>query len=317
MVTDDKPPVLWFNGAIVPWHEARVHVWSELAIRGASVFEGIRAYWDGERRAHYVLALDTHLRRLRESSQLLRFPDGDALLPAMRAGALDLVRALGQAEDLYVRPTIYIDEGRYGWRADSVRLGSYVVAFPVPRVPSPRPGVRCCVSTWRRADDLVMSPRVKAGAAYLAMRLPHIEADQRGLDDAILLNSRDKVSETTGAALFLVRRGAAVTPPLTAGILESITRDLVIGLLRGEGVRVDEREVDRTELYVADEVFMCGTLCEVQEIVEIDGMPIAPGGVRHVTPLAQRLYERLYDPRQEASAGLLTEVPQEGTPRTR
>lgn len=291
-MSDERPDVLWFNGAVVPWNEGRVHVWSELAIRGTSVFEGIRAYWHEGTRSHYLLALDEHLARLFRSARLLRLPT--AMTASTVAAAIEeLVAALGVDDHLYVRPTLYVDAGRYSDRLDEVVTGAYVVAFPVSRPPLPRPGVRCTVSSWRRMPDDVLPPRAKAGGAYLAFRLPLAEARDRGFDDAILLDARGKVTEATGAALIMVSDGRAVTPPLTAGVLESITRARLMSLLRDDlGVPVEEREIDRTELYLADEVLLCGTLAEVQPVVAVDNVTLpgaAPGTV--TAALAERYAE--------------------------
>jgi branched-chain amino acid aminotransferase len=290
-MTEKRPAILWFNGAIVPWDQGTVHVWSELAIRGVSVFEGLRSYWSAEDRCHNLVALDLHLKRLYESARIMRLPvDTDA--STLTRAIYDLIAALGHDEHLYVRPTLYVDSGRYAASGRDVVCGAYIVAFPVPRAQATLMGARCCVSTWRRASDLTMPPRAKAGAAYQAFRLPLIEAQQRGFDDAILLNDRGTVAEATGAAVFIVRDGDIITPPATSGILESITRRLVIDLLRTEyGRSVIEREIDRTELYVADEIFMCGTLAEVQPVVEIDDLVVGGGAPGPVTTAVRDRYQ--------------------------
>jgi branched-chain amino acid aminotransferase len=203
-----------------------------------------------------------------------------------------LVDRLDYKKHMYIRPTLYIDNGRYGYDLSQVTCGSYIVAFPVERSPLSEIGARVCVSTWRRSSDLVFPPRAKAGAAYQAFRLPIIEAKERGLDDAVILNDNGTVAETTGAALFIRRNSKVSTPPVTASILESITREIIIEILEKDfGVLVEQRDVDRTELYVSDEIFMCGTLCEVQPIIEVDGVTIGSG-----TPgsLTQALRDRYF-----------------------
>lgn len=275
---ETTPEVIWWNGMLVPWREATVHVTSEVATRGVNVFEGTRAYWQEAHERHAILYLDRHIARLRQSARLLRIPADDAgeHIARMRDGLPDLVRALGHQGDLYLRPTLYIDEGRYGWRPGEVRLGSYIAGYPTGERPAET--ITCVVSTWRRTPDLAISPLIKVGAAYQAFRLPRIEARLAGADEAILLNTRDTVAETGGAAVFLVRDGAAVTPPLADGVLDSITRRAVIRLLRSRlNVPVVERSIPRTELYTADEAFLCGTLDEVRIIAGVDGMPVGSG----------------------------------------
>jgi branched-chain amino acid aminotransferase len=307
----EKPELAWFNGRVVPWHEARVHVWSELAIRGTNVFEGLRAYWNEREERYYLLSLDPHLRRLYQSGRLLRFPP-HLSVEVFRRAIFDLLTALDLREHAYVRPTIYIEEGRYGFEPGEIDMGAYVVAFPTPRPAQTLRGARCCVSSWRRSGELVFSPRIKAGAAYQAFRLPLIEAHERGFDDAILLNADDKVAEASGAAVFIIRDGTIITPPVTAGILESISRRNVIELLRAEhGKTVVEREIDRTELYIADEIFMCGTLCEIQPVIAVDGYTIGDGTPGPLTTVYRDRYFQICESGAEAPYGWLTPVGEE------
>ncbi|MCG5211976.1 aminotransferase class IV [Streptosporangium soli] len=284
------PELIWWNGRLTAWDDARVHVTSEVATRGTNVFEGLRAYWQPGRRRHAVVYLRRHLARLEQSARLIRFPadESAALVKELLDGVPRLIQALNHQGDLYLRPTLYIEEGRYGWRPGQVRLGSYIAGYPTDaRSEAP---MSCIVSSWRRTSDLAVSPLVKVGAAYQAFRLPRIEAALAGADEAILLNAGDTVAETGGAAVFLLRGGTAVTPPLADGVLDGITRGVVIDLLRSRlGVPVVERSVPRTELHLADEAFVCGTLDEIRAIGSIDGLPAnaAPGPV---TTAVRELY---------------------------
>lgn len=275
------PEVIWWNGDLAPWDRARVHVTSEVATRGASVFEGIRAYEQAGDGQSALVHPDRHFDRLARSATILRFPAEQAAahIARMRTGIADLVRALGGGRDLYLRPTLFIERGRYGWRPDDTVLGSYIVGYPTDARPE-RP-LRCVVSSWRRCGDLAISPLAKTGAAYQAFRLPRIEAAMAGADEAILLNDADTVSETGGASLFIVRDGGVATPPLGDSVLDGITRGVVLELLAEMGVPVTERSIPRTELYIAEEAFLCGTLDEVRPIGSIDGVELgaAPGAI--------------------------------------
>ncbi|MFJ4622469.1 aminotransferase class IV [Streptomyces sp. NPDC088812] len=287
---EKNPAVLWWNGRVVPWADATVHVTSEVATRGTNVFEGLRAYWQPEQERHAVVQFTAHLDRLAQSARLIRLPAEATAehIAQLRTGVTELVQALGPGRDLYLRPTLYIDQGRYGWRPEDVTLGSYIAAYETD--PTPTAPMSCIVSTWRRTADSAISPLIKVGAAYQAFRLPRIEAAAQGVDEAILLNSRDTVAETGGAAIFLIRDGAAVTPPLADGVLDSITRRTVIALLREEvGIPVVERSVPRTELYTADEAFLCGTLDEIRGIGAIDGLPF-PSATGPVTTAVRDAY---------------------------
>lgn len=305
-MADQRPPFIWFNGEVVPWEKAKVHVWSEVALRGASVFEGIRAYWQSEEERYYCLALEEHFRRLFQSAFILRFPV-HLTTADLTQGIKELLYALDLREHAYIRPTLYLDEGAYGYEVGKVSMGSYIGAFAVPHSPKVFTGIRCCVSSWRRASDLSLPPRVKSGAAYQGFRLPRIEAEIHGYDEVILLNAKDTVAETSGATIFIVRDGCAITPPSQAGNLESITRKKVTELLTSEfGILVLEREIDRTELYIADEIFTCGTLSTIQPVIEIDGLKISDGNVGPITSRCRDRYFNICESGKEAPSGWLT-----------
>jgi len=304
-VTIRSPEYMWLGGAVVRWADAQVHAWSEVATRGASVFEGIRAYWHDETRSYYALSYPEHIRRLYQSAKLLRFPPTvDAA--GLTAGVAELLSKLDYREHAYVRPTLYLDDSRgQGAGATDVSTGAYVVCFRMPR-PADRGGIRCGVSSWRRPGDLTLSPRIKSGAGFLGLRLPRIEAAERGFDDMIMLNERGTVAEATGANVFIVRDGVAITPPVTVGLLEGVTRARLLRLLPDTlGVPVVEREIGRSELYAADEVFLCSTMHEILPVLDVDGFAIGDGTAGAVTTLAMRHYQRNCDAGPDAEPGWL------------
>lgn len=291
-MTQPPSPLVFFNGSVVPWDQAQVHVYSETAVRGMNVFEGVRAYWNADRAEWRLLLWRQHLERLMESARILRL--GHDFTPeTFMDGLHSLLKALPFREDLYVRPTIYAEHGRYGLPGEDTRTGMYIVAFRVPSGLDEVARIRCCVSSWRRTSDLDVPPRVKSGASYQQFRLPKIEAARSGCDDAILLNARGTVAELTGAALFIVRKGALVSPPAAAGTLESLTRELVVTLARRSGMEFIEREVERTELYVASEVFATGSLLEIAAVTEIDGQRVGDGAPGQMTRNLAERYRRI------------------------
>lgn len=308
-VSDDRPALIWFNGRVVPWESATVHVWSELAVRGASVFDGLRTYWHRGTAQQYVLSLQDHLDRLFESAKILKIPSS-CTPDQIRDGMFDLVRSLDIREHAFVRPTLYIESGRYGYRAEDTTTGAYIVAFPLSRPAQCFQGARCGFTSWRRASDLSVPPRVKAGAFYQGYRLARIEALERGLDDVVFLNERGTVAETTNCSIFVVRRGTVSTPPTTADILESVTRRNLIQLLGDEfSMPVVEREIGRTELYVADEIFLAGTLSEVQPVVELDGYAIGSGSAGPLTVAVRDRYFEICEAGDDAPYRWLTPIP--------
>lgn len=287
MVQEITPEYLWFNGKLTKWPNAKVHIWSEVAKRGANVFDGIRAFWLAESATYNLLGVDEHLARLYESAALLQIPV-PYRVSELKEGIMELVKALDFREHLWVRPTIYIDAGRYGYDPESTETGAYIVAFPVGHSDTMDRGITCCVSSWRRSQENSMSPRIKAGSSYMTFRLPRIEAQRLGYDEALLLNERGTVAEASGASVFVIKSGVAYTPPLYSDILESLTRTYVMQLLEQMGVRVVEREIARTELYVADEIFLCGTLSEIQPVAQVDFYPLKS----QVGPITSQLINR-------------------------
>lgn len=306
------PEALWFNGAVVPWAAATVHIWSETAARGANVFEGIRAYWHEEAGAYRALSLPEHLRRLAQSARLLRFPTC-AAADELRDGMIQLLAALDFREHAYLRPTLFLDDARgQGAGATDVSAGAYIVCFQAPR-PAGTAAIRCGVSTWRRPGDLTLSPRIKSGAGFLSLRLARIEAAERGFDDVIMLNDRGTVAEATGANVFVVRAGVAITPPVTVGLLEGVTRARLLDQLPSAiGVPAVEREIGRSELYAADEVFLCSTLHEIQPVVEIDGFTVGNGQPGPVTSLVRGWYLRNCEAGPQAPDGWLAPLTRVG-----
>jgi branched-chain amino acid aminotransferase len=300
-----SPEWIWINGAVVPWADACVHVYSETAVRGANVFEGIRAYWHEETCEYYALFLSEHLRRLAQSAKLLRFPT-TTTDTELCDGMAQLLHALDFREHVYLRPTLYLDDARgQGAGAIDVSTGAYVVCFQAPR-PAGTAGIRCGVSSWRRPSDLTLSPRIKSGAGFLSLRLARVEAAERGFDDVIMLNERGTVAEATGANVVIVRSGVAITPPVTVGLLEGVTRARLLQLLPGAlDTQVVEREIGRSELYAADEIFLCSTLHEIRPVVQIDGFQVGNGAPGPVTSLVRDYYLQQCEAGPGASPGWL------------
>jgi len=256
-----------------------------------SVFEGIKAYRNEELGRAYVFRLDDHLARFADSMKLVelesRFSPRE-----LKEAVVELLRANEVCQDTYIRPFAFASRGRYLSRGSPEAVTCVLInLFPFESHLKTDDAVHCCVSSWTRISDNVMPPRIKAVANYWNSRLAGNEATRNGYDSAILLNERGKVAEGPGACLMLVRRGRVITPLVTAGILESITRDTLIHLFRQElEVEVVEREVDRTELYLAEEAFFCGTGAEVRPILSVDRFPVGDGQIGPLTRQIGALY---------------------------
>lgn len=282
---------IWMNGEYIPWPEAKVHVSTDIALRGGNVFEGLRAYHSREQNQMFIFRLEAHLDRLWKSMKIMRMtlPYSKAELAAACAG---LVAKNGFREDLQIRVISYFGEGPlYAFTPDTIFMGAFIIAAPRRSTMDDEKGIACCVSSWRRITDNVMPPRVKAGANYHQSRLVSVQAQVDGYDNAIILNDRDKVSEGPGACLMVVRDGQPNTPTVTAGILESITRTSLAELFAAElRLQLVEREIDRTELYLADEAFFCGSAYEVTPITSVDRYPLGDGTIGPVTRRIRTLY---------------------------
>lgn len=283
------PQYIWWNGAIRPFAEAQVHVTSETAVRGTNIFEGLRAYWRPSEGRYAIIALAEHMERLRASARLLHL-QADDLIAGFPKAVSELIHAADARSDLYIRTAVYLLDGRYTADSRAMNLGSYVVAYPVER--SELTTVSAVLSNWVHLSDSVFPTAAKVGAAYSILRMARIEAAQRGAEESILLNDRGFVAETAGAAVFMVRRGRLLTPPLSDGILDSITRRIVIELATDKlGVKVVEQSLSKSDVLTADEVFITGTLDEIKAISSLDGFAFAAPGP--LTTELSQLYQHL------------------------
>jgi branched-chain amino acid aminotransferase len=292
MMAGKNPEQVWMNGELVPWEKATIHVRTDAFLYGASVFEGLRAYPTPDKQQLYIFKNDEHMDRLVNSSAKILRMQCKWTAEDITRGMIEMLRANNFRGDTHIRPTIYFGAGEaYSFDPDKIEVGCVVVAVERPSTPMLQTGATARVTSWRRITDEAMPPRVKASANYLNSRYALMDAKIDGYDTAILLGPQGKVAEGPGACLMMVRGGRVITPPVTAGILESITRDTLMQLFREEmGVEVVEREMDRTELYIADEVFLCGTAWEVMPIVSVDRYPVGTGQVGPMVKQVQELF---------------------------
>jgi branched-chain amino acid aminotransferase len=275
---------IWMNGKVVPGEQAVLPVNSAAGFYATNVFEGLRAYWNATDSEMYGFRLAEHFARLRESMKMMRFsvPYSDVdLYEAVR----EVIRANEVREDIHMHLVAYV----LGTGLDATTpTGLYINPRRRPSAPT---GLRCCVSSWRRTNDNAIPIRLKSGSNYQNGRLATLQAKADGYDSPILLNQAGMVAEGTGATFFMVRRGVLLTPPLTADILESITRiTLLQDVIPDLGLEVQEREIARTELYVADEAFFCGSGYEITPILSIDRFPLGTGEVGPITKKLSRAY---------------------------
>ncbi len=284
-------PFVWLDGRLVPWEQATMHVATECVLRGENVFEGERAYWSEAEQELFLFRHAEHVARLRQGARIMRMtiPYSDA---EIEAACIELIRACAYRGSVHFRPVVYFDQGELtDYLPEEIRTGMFILAFSKPSTKAVEVGVTSCVSTWRRNSDLASPSRIKSGANYHNSRLAYIDARLNGFQVPILLNEAGKVAEGPGACFMMVRKGRIITPPVTADILESITRETLIEAARDElGLEVVERDIDRTELYCCDEAFFCGSGHEVTPINSVDHYAVGEGKPGPITRRIQKLY---------------------------
>lgn len=283
----------WLDGRVVKWDECVLHARSQGAFWGATVFEGIRGYWRADQQDILAFKVDQHLARLWQSMKSLHMRIGYTP-EELAQGCADLVRANEFETDVHLCVTAYFGLGPgLDPLAYTEETGVHITAVAIAPPPPDR-SVDAKISTWRRISDESMPPRIKTGANYHNSRLAQHEAIRDGYQTALLLNSRGTVAEAPGACVIMVRNGQLITPPGSSGVLEGITVDTMEMLAREQlGLQLVRREIDRSELYIADELFLCGTLAEMLPIRSVDHIEISDGGIGPVTRTLQQAYRDL------------------------
>ena len=289
-----SPKYLWHAGELVEWDQATVHVsmlgWTAIS----AVFEGIRAYWDSDRQELHIFRLDAHLKRLFQSMKIMRMTSPHSKEELTQALS-SLLRANEYQGDVYIQPLAYFAGGIPGYLAVLEQPGVVLMTSrPAPSNLTSSKVAHCNISSWSRISDNVMPPRAKAITNYQNSRYVSTESRINGYDFGIILNQDGKVSEASYACIYIIRDGVAITPLISSGILESITRDSLNRLLEEElKVPVVERELERTELYIADEVFICGTSVEIQGVGSVDRYQVGDGQVGPITARLQSLFNKI------------------------
>lgn len=287
------PKFAYFEGKIVPFTEAKVSIMTHAFNYGTGVFEGIRAYWNEQEAQLFVVRLRDHYRRLLQSTKVLRM---QLSLDAEQMSDLtvELLRREGYREDVYIRPLAYKANEVIGVRLHNLTDEFAVFATPFGKYIEQQEGAKVCFSSWRRNDDNAIPPRGKVTGAYVNSALIKSEAMLNGFDEAIVLNADGHVAEGSAENFFIVRGGKLITPPVTANILEGITRQAIMDLAKVElGLDTVERQIDRSEVYIADEAFFCGTGVEVTPIGSVDHLRLGNGGVGPITRKVMDLYYNL------------------------
>ena len=294
---------VWFDGQYLKWEEAKVPIFVHALHYGTAVFEGIRAYPSDDNL--YIFRLKEHMDRLRKSANVYSFTtkfSADELCKA----AVDLIRKNGIRESCYIRPLTFV--GMHGIDLNVTKNSpthTTIIIFPFAKY-FKGDGISACISSWRRIDDESIPPMAKASGNYLNSVLATQECKRNGYDESILLDRNGCVSEASGENIFVLRNGKLHTPQLSDSILEGITRNTAITIARELEYDVVERPISRTELYLADEIFLTGTAAEIIAITKIDGNTIGNGREGTMTKSIRENYERIVIGKSEKFMGWLT-----------
>ena len=304
----DLQPYAYFEGEIVPADQAKVSIATHALQYGTGAFGGIRGYLDVSGETINIFRLPDHARRLMNSARILRCElnlDADGLAGVIQ----DLVAKNNPHSNVYIRPFIYKAGIELTPHLKGIRDEIAIYVIQLDDYFAMDHPLRLMVSAWTRIADNIIPSRAKISGGYINSSLAKDQAAEAGFDDALMLNERGKISEASGANLFIVRNGTLITSPVNGDILEGITRRSIAKFARDLGIALEEREIDRSELYVADEAFLCGTGAQVAAIGNIDGRPVGNG---ERGPITQRIQEVFFacvkgeDPRY---GDLLTKVP--------
>ncbi len=281
----------FFEGKIVPLEEAKISIAVHAFLYGTSVFGGMRAFWNEEKQRLFVFRPYDHFRRLLHSARMMSMKtsyDEESLIQI----TLDLIRTDNWKQDIYFRPTFYKADLGIGVRLHDIKDEFSIFVMAYEKYVKNDTDAHVTFSSWRRIDDNVIPARAKVAGAYVNSSLIKSDAVQAGFDEALVLDQNGHVSEGSAMNIFMVRDGVLVTPPVTDNILEGITRRTVIELARRElGIEVVERSIDRTEVYIAEEMFFAGTAAGVTGITKVDHRPIGRGVMGPVATQLRALVE--------------------------
>jgi branched-chain amino acid aminotransferase len=285
-----NPRFAFFEGQIVPIEQAKISVMTHALHYGTAAFAGLRGYWNKDEQQLFIFRPLDHFVRLLNSAKLLMM-DFSYTPEQLTQILVDLLRRENYHEDIYIRPLIYKSSVGIGVRLHDLDNELTIFAMPHGDYLGRVENIRVGVSSWRRVDDNAIPARGKLSGAYVNSALAKSDAVLNGFDEALVLTQDGHVAEGSAENFFMLRNGEAVTPPITANVLEGITRRTVITLLTESlGIPVVEREIDRSELYAADEAFFCGTGVQIAAISEIDRRPVGNGSTGEVTNRVRALF---------------------------
>ncbi len=299
---------VYLDGEIKRYGDARLGLMTHALHYGTGVFEGIRGYWSPEHEQLFILKLKQHYARMERSVKVLKL-EIPIPIDELCQVSIELVRMNNFRQDVYIRPFAFKSSEEIGVRLHNLKNSFAIYVTPYGNYVDIERGIRCMVSSWRRIDDNAAPPRSKITGIYVNSALAKTEAMENGYDEAIMLTHDGHVCEGSAENIFIVRDGRVITPPTSDNILEGLTRLGMMELFRKElDMEVVERSIDRSELYIADEIFLCGTGAQVSPVVEVDHRAIGDGSVGPVVARLQKLYFEIVRGRNPKYRDWLTPV---------
>lgn len=286
------PKYAFFRGKMVPYSEAKVGVMTHALNYGTAIFGGLRAYWNEEQEQAYLFRPADHFRRLLLSARLMRM-EIPYTIEQLIDIAKQVVAAEGHRTDVYVRPLVYLSDELIGVRLHGLTPELTMFCVPFGGYIKNETGAHVTISGWRRIDDNMIPARGKIAGAYVNTAFIKTDAMLAGFDEALVLTQDGHIAEGSAENVFIVRDGTLITPPVTDNILEGITRRTVMELARDLGIPVVERHIDRTEVYIADELFLTGTAAQITAVTRVDHRPVGSGEMGPITARIRELFFRV------------------------
>lgn len=285
------PKYAYFRGKIVPYSEAKVGVMTHALNYGTAIFGGVRGYWNDAEEELFIFRPQDHFKRVLNSARMLMMditPSRDEMIQIV----LELVQKEGYRQDVYIRPLAYFADEIVGVKLHDLQTELTIFAVPFDKYVSNDTGAHVTFSSWRRVDDNMIPARAKVAGAYVNTAFIKTDAVRAGFDEALVLGQDGHITEGSAENLFMVRNGSLITPPITDNILEGITRATIIELAEKElGIPVVQRSIDRTEVYICDELFLTGTAAQVTAITKVDHRPVADAKMGPITAQLRKLYD--------------------------
>lgn len=289
--------------------EANLSIASSPVLYGLSIYTVFNAIWNKDRKELNVFRLEDHYKRLCNSARIMDFKDftESYSYEEFKKIMLDLLNRNNIKENVLIRVTVFVDELIAGTKIKGLKNSMSAYVYPMGEI-LPRDGVNVCVSSWTRAADNMIPARAKVNGQYVNASLMKNEALQNGYDEAIALDQSGHVSEGTVANLFIVREDKLVTPDMATDLLEGITRSTIIEIANNTGIKLEQRTIDRTELYISDEAFMCGSSANITPILSIDKRKVGGGKIGPITKVLSEEYQNIQHGNNKKFANWLTKV---------